>query len=131
VEITNIEEIPERLNIRLISEKHDPVGVADFVQDGEAAPNLVTVFKSHAQTRSALFVIVKWYYYLPGVNTEGDFYEVHAYVPPKDDNKPTKLVENKRLTDLFGSDGKKEGALVHCRFKDAQSIRKELSHLSE
>jgi hypothetical protein len=131
VEITNINETPERINIKLVNEARSTIEVADFVQDGEASPELVSVFKNRVYSRLTLFVIVKWHYYLSGLDTEGDYYEVHAYEIPEGGNEIAKLVENKSVSALFGSgfEGKKEGKFLHFRFKDATSIRKALSHI--
>ncbi|WP_157845764.1 hypothetical protein [Herbaspirillum huttiense] len=65
--------------IRLVRENGQMIPISVFNQEGPAFPDLVSVFKNRVDSKPLLFTIVKWRYYLPGVDTEGDFYEVHAY----------------------------------------------------
>src|ERR1700761_4371740 len=103
VEITNIDETPVQLKLELVNDRQKTIKVAVFFQDGEADPEVVSIFKDKVNLRSTLFAIVKWHYYLPGASTEGDYYEVHAYGIPDGQNKFTEIVENKLVTNLFGS----------------------------
>ncbi len=131
IEIDRIEEIPEKLVLHLVDGNGAVVPITIFNQDGPAYPELVSIFKNKVNGVWVLFAIVKWRYYLSGVNTEGDYYEVHAYEYRKNDDDQIVFAENKIISDFFGSgfDGKQEGKLVHFRFKDAASIRKRLNQI--
>jgi len=129
IEITKKEEIPENIAINIVDDEQMKIHVADFIQDGEAIPDLMSVFKNNVNSHPTLFLIIKWHYYLPVANTEGDYYEVHAYGATSGaGNGVASLTENKRLSEHFGSgfEGKKEGSVVHFRFKDAASVRHDL-----
>jgi hypothetical protein len=130
IEIHHVKEVPEKLVIQLVRGERDIFPIATFSQDGPAFPELVSTFKNKVGGREILFVIVKWRYYLSGVDTEGDYYEVHAYESKGGEGGKIIFSENKKITDFFGSgfDGKQEGKMVRFRFKDASSIRKSLSH---
>jgi hypothetical protein len=71
---------------------------------------------------------VKWRYYLSGVDTEGDYYEVHAYEVGQDKSGVTICSENTKISNFFGSglDGKQNGHIVNFQFKDASAIRRSL-----
>ncbi|CAG4923126.1 hypothetical protein [Paraburkholderia saeva] len=128
IEISHIEEIPERLTIRLVRKQGDAIPISTFNQDGPAFPELASIFKNKVDGSQVLFSIVKWRYYLSGVDTEGDYYEVHAYEAKKNGNGEIVFTENKKISNFYGSgfDGKQEGKIVKFRFKDASSIRKSL-----
>ncbi|MDR6485512.1 hypothetical protein [Paraburkholderia terricola] len=128
IEINHIEEVPERLVIRLVREGGGEISISTFNQDGPAFPELASIFKNKVNGKQMLFAIVKWRYYLPGVDTEGDYYEVHAYEAKKNERGGIVFVENEKMSNFYGSgfDGKQEGEIVRFRFKDALSIRKSL-----
>jgi hypothetical protein len=130
IEIGHIEKVPEKLTIRFVREDGNAIPISTFDQDGPAFPELVSVFKNKIDGRLVLFVIVKWRYYLSGVDTEGDYYEVHAYKTNKSGNGEIVFSENKEISNFYGSgfDGKQEGKIVKFRFKDASSIRKNLNN---
>ncbi|MFM0429861.1 hypothetical protein PQQ75_12660 [Paraburkholderia aspalathi] len=132
IEIHNVEEVPEKLVIQL-ARGGGIFPIAAFNQDGPAFPELVSIFKNKVGERKILFVIVKWRYYLSGVGTEGDYYEVHAYEAKGGGRGEIIFSENRRISDFFGSgfDGKQEGKVVHFRFKDAAAIRKSLSRCKD
>jgi hypothetical protein len=129
IEISHIEEVPERLTIRLVRKEGDAIPISTFNQDGPAFPELASIFKNKVNGKQLLFAIVKWRYYLSGVDTEGDYYEVHAYEAQKNGSGKIVFLENKKISDFYGSgfDGKQGGRMVNFRFKDASSIRKSLS----
>jgi hypothetical protein len=133
IEISHIEEVPERLAIRLVRKEGDAIPISTFNQDGLAFPELASIFKNKVNGKQVLFTIVKWRYYLSGVDTEGDYYEVHAYEAKNNENGKIVFLENKKISNFYGSgfDGKQEGKIVNFRFKEASSIRKSLSHNNE
>ena len=114
--------------MRLARREGEVIPIAEFNQDGPAYPELVSAFKNKVGGKQVLFAIVKWRYYLSGIDTEGDYYEVHAFEAQKNEGGEIVFSENKEMSDFFGSgfDGKQEGKMVHFRFKDASSIRKSL-----
>ena len=129
IEIRHIEHEPEELVILLVRKSGDAIPISIYYQDGPAFPELASIFKQKIAGKQILFVIVKWRYYLSGVNTEGDYYEVHAYEAQK--NKIGNIIfqENKKISDFFGSgfDGKQEGKAIKFQFKNATTIRKMLN----
>jgi hypothetical protein len=129
IEINRIEKIPQALTLKFVNKNKDANPFASFSQDGPAAPEIASVFKGKINDNKTLFLIIKWHYYISGVDTEGDYYEVHAYQAQLDKKN---LSENKRVSSLFGSgfEGKREGKQLHYRFKDARSIRRALSQIS-
>ncbi|TDY49753.1 hypothetical protein BX592_1104 [Paraburkholderia rhizosphaerae] len=94
-------------------------------------PEIVSVFAAHFRSRAFLFLIVKWHYYLPGVETEGDYYEVKAYATSYSPSGTLTFKVDGHLSETFGSgiDGRQEGARVRFKYKDAISIKKRLSKL--
>lgn len=86
VEIDHIEEIPKILTIRLVRKEGDAIPISKFDQAGPAFPELAGIFKNDVDGSQILFAIAKWRYYLPGVDAEGDYYEVHAYEAQKNEN---------------------------------------------
>jgi hypothetical protein len=128
IETKPIEKEPEKLLMRLARREGEVIPIAEFNQDGPAYPELVSAFKNKVGGKQVLFAIVKWRYYLSGIDTEGDYYEVHAFEAQKNEGGEIVFSENKEMSDFFGSgfDGKQEGKMVHFRFKDASSIRKSL-----
>ncbi|WP_124800573.1 hypothetical protein [Paraburkholderia phosphatilytica] len=115
---------PRQLVITLENFSGVQFPVATFIQDGPSSPQLVSAFEVFVEARQALFLIVKWHYYLPGVDTEGDFYEVHAYDIQRTSQGDPRFLKDPLLSGKFGSgfDGKQEGKRVHFPYKDAQSI---------
>jgi len=83
IEINRIERTPEVLDIDLRHVNGKLTHIASFNQEGPAPAELVTVFNGSGNFRSDIFVVIKWYYNLPGVDTDGNFYEVHAYEAKK------------------------------------------------
>jgi hypothetical protein len=128
IEVNRIEGLPEQLLLKLVDQKGNETPIASFSQDGPASPELVSIFKNKVNSHEILFVILKWHYYLSGVNTEGYYYEVHAYQAQRNKGRQEQLSENRQISELFGSgfDGKQEGKEVHFRFKDAPSVRRAL-----
>ena len=129
IEISHVEKEPEELNIRLLRKNGSTIPIATFTQDGPAFPELASIFKDTLKGRQILFTIVKWRYYLSGVDTEGDYYEVHAYEARNSQSGAVSFAEVKKISDFYGSgfDGKQEGKIVHFQFKDASAIRLTLS----
>ncbi len=131
IEINHMTETPVKILINLVQSDDARVPIAIFNQDGPAIPSIASVFKSTVSSRQMLFLIVRWHYYLPGVDTEGDYYEVHVYGDHNDNRGKLFFLEDRSISDIFGSglEGKKEGKIVHFPFKNAASIRKKLSFL--
>ncbi|MBW9107028.1 hypothetical protein [Paraburkholderia phenoliruptrix] len=129
VGVSHIDEVPHEIIIELITKEGRATRIAAFDQDGPALPELVSVFAAKVSRSKILFAIVKWRYYLPGVNTEGDYYEVHAYNAIKNRARNVVFSENIKLSNLFGSgfDGKQEGKIVNFPFKTATAIKKTLN----
>lgn len=129
VEIDHIEEIPKTLTIRLVRKEGEAIPISRFTQDGPALPELASIFKNSVDGNQVLFAIVKWRYYLSGVDTEGDYYEVHAYEAHKNKNGEIVFSENKEISKFYGSgfDGKQEGKAVKFQFKNAFSIIRNLN----
>jgi len=97
IEINHIEEEPERLLIRLVCETKDAIDISSFDQDGPAFPELASIFKNKVHGRQVLFVIVKWRYYLSGVNAEGYYYEVHAYEVRRNESEKIVFLKIKKF----------------------------------
>ncbi|WP_157160255.1 hypothetical protein [Cupriavidus sp. BIS7] len=131
IEINRIERTPEVLDIGLRHVNGKLTHIASFNQEGPAPAELVTVFKGSGKFRSDIFVVIKWYYNLPGVDTDGNFYEVHAYEEKKNNNQ-IKFSENKKISNIFGQgfDGRQEGKIVRFKYKDEPSIRGKLRQLN-
>ncbi|MDH6151995.1 MULTISPECIES: hypothetical protein [Paraburkholderia] len=128
IEISHIEQVPEKLVIQLLPKGGDAIPISIFNQDGLTFPELASIFKNKVDGKQVLFAIVKWRYYLSGVDTEGDYYEVHAYEAQKNENGEIVFSENKKISNFYGSgfDGKQEGKIVKFRFKNASAIRNSL-----
>ena len=75
------------------------VHIESFMQEGPASPTLASVFKVGQPPHARLFLIVKWHYYLPGINTDGDFYEVNAYTVDS-----TGTAEDQQLSKMLALD---------------------------
>ncbi|WP_156923765.1 hypothetical protein [Burkholderia sp. WSM2232] len=127
--VSHIDEVPQKLLIQLITKEGHAIQIAAFNQDGPALPELVSIFAATVGRSKVLFAIVKWRYYLSGVNTEGDYYEVHAYNAIKSRAGNVVFSENIKLSNLYGSGfaGKHEGKIVNFPFKSATAIKKSLS----
>ncbi|WP_341317366.1 hypothetical protein WN982_39465 [Paraburkholderia sp. IMGN_8] len=77
IEIKRIEEEPEKLVVRLVRKDGVVIPIATFNQDGLPTRNWLALSRIQP-VGGVLFAIVKWRYYLSGVDAEGDCYEVHA-----------------------------------------------------
>ncbi|WP_454738179.1 hypothetical protein [Cupriavidus necator] len=131
IEVNHANNGLESLSINFVDRRNNSSCIAIFIQDGPAPPELMSIFKSKRNSRQLIIAIVKWHHYLPGANTEGDYYEVHAYEFEKFGDMLL-FSEDKNVSDFFGSgfDGKKEGKTIRFRFKNATAIRRALPILS-
>jgi hypothetical protein len=132
IEVVRIHSEPEALKINFVGEDRRRISIAEFDQDGPALPQIVSIFKDHFRSRQILFLIVKWHYYLSGLDTEADFYEVHAIDVKFGNSHTHSFARDEFLTMIFGSgmDGKHEGKHVRFKFKDVASIRRRLRELN-
>lgn len=130
IEARRVEQTPEKLEVGFRALSGVIIPIATFSQDGPSSPELVSVFKGSERFRATIFMVVKWHYYLPGVDTDGDYYEVHAYVAQKSGDE-VKFSESMAMSSAFGAgfDGRQDGRYVRFPFKDAASIRKKLKSL--
>lgn len=121
---------PAQLAISFQDYKKNDIPIGVFDQEGNAIPELASVFKEYLKYEYYLFLIVKWPYSLPGVETEGTVYEIHAYKIKFDKNDPI-FLEDKDMSKIFGSgfDGQQEGKAVKFSYKNAAEIRKKLKRL--
>lgn len=131
IEVNHVNNGLESLSINFVDGRNNQSHIAIFIQDGSAPPELMSIFKSKLKSRQLIIAIIKWHYYLPGANTEGDYYEVHAYEFEKFGDMLL-FSEDKGVSDLFGSgfDGKKEGKTIRFRFKNATAVRRAIPILS-
>jgi hypothetical protein len=128
IEIDRIYSMPEMISVDYIGEGASRVRIAEFSQEGSSLPEVVSVFKEHFKSQRILFLIVKWHYYLPGVDTDADYYEIHVFNASKN---ATPFSGNEFLSNVFGSgfDGRHEGERTCFRYKDAVSVKKKLREL--
>lgn len=128
IEVNQVHNELESLSISFINEQENHFHIATFTQNGPSLPELTSIFKVKINSRQLIIAIVKWHYYLPGANTEGDYYEIHAYDFKKFGDTLI-FSKNKDISDLFGSgfDGKNEGKISHFRFKNATAVRRAIS----
>jgi hypothetical protein len=131
IDVNAVDSTPSKLEIDFTNSAGNQTHIATFAQDGSNVPMLVSVFKDVINQHQMLLLIVKWHYYLPGVDTEGDFYEVHAYRVERAPHGTFHFIENSTLSRRLGSgfDGRQEGRLVRFRYKTAKAIREELRRI--
>jgi hypothetical protein len=131
IEIDQIHSEPAMMKVDFVGEDGKRIPITTFSQEGSSLPRMVSIFKDHFRSRQILFLIVKWHYYLPGVNTEADYYEVHAYNASLGNARTPLFAQDQFLSTIFGSglDGKEEGKNVHFKFKDVMSIRRRLDEI--
>jgi hypothetical protein len=128
IEINHIDSDPEIVSVDFIGANGKRVAVAEFSQTGSAMPDVASVFKGKFKEQPLLVLIVKWYFYLPGVDTDADYYEIHVFNVSE---HGTRFSRNDFLSRVFGSgfDGRHEGEYSSFRYKDAGSVRKRLHEL--
>jgi hypothetical protein len=132
IEISEIpEHRPECVTLNYVPEQRGIVKIASFLQEGDANAKITSVFKLSNKPH-LLGVIVKWHYYLSGVNTEGDYYEVHTYQGLRSSDGMITFREINILSESIASgfEGRREGKIVHFSLKDAASVREKLNDRS-
>jgi hypothetical protein len=65
---TRFDGPPETLSVDLVDSVGAEVHIDSFMQEGPASPTLASVFKVGQTARARLFLIMKWHYYVPGIN---------------------------------------------------------------
>ncbi|MDQ7977035.1 hypothetical protein QYH69_07225 [Paraburkholderia sp. SARCC-3016] len=128
IEINHIDSDPEIVNVDFIGADGNRVAIAEFSQMGSALPDVASVFKGKFKERPLLVLIVKWHFYLPGVDTDADYYEIHVFNVSE---HGTRFSRNEVLSRIFGSgfEGRHEGEYSSFKYKNAGSVRKKLHEL--
>jgi hypothetical protein len=126
-----LERRPESVTLNYVPEQGGIVNIANFLQEGDANAKITSVFKLSNKPH-LLGVIVKWHYYLSGVDTEGDYYEVHTYQGLRSFDGMITFREINFLSESIASgfEGRREGKIVHFLLKDAASVREKLNDRS-
>jgi len=131
IEISHIYSEPEAINVDFRGVDGSSISIAEFGQVGSSLPKVISVFKGGFKERTLLMLIVKWYFYLPGVDTDADYYEIHVFNISKNPENGIHFSRNEFLSHIFGSgfDGRHEGERTYFRYKDAISVKQKLKEL--